>query len=450
MRLRLSTIAAALAQPVPKHDLLIDGVSTDTRTLQPGQLFVALKGPNFDGHEFCDQALKRGAAALLVSQAVATPLPQLVVTDTRLALGEMAGYWRRQLTLKVVGITGSNGKTTVKEMTAAILQTQGKVGFTQGNLNNDIGVPLTLLRLSEQEDFGVIEMGANHLGEIDYSSHYAQPDAAVITSIGPAHLEGFGSLANTARAKGEIYHHLSEQGVAVMPYDTPYRKTWQALLHGQRVITFGLDAQADVRACNLVDAAGLGVTFDLTYRDEKQPVRINLAGQHNIVNALAASALALAFAVALPDIARGLATVRPAPGRLQFKPGYRGCLLLDDSYNANPASVMAGAHALLKVGREPWVILGALAELGPDSEALHERLGRSLRDLGILRLWATGAQAAAAVRGFGDNSQYFAGQLELITALKQHLNGREALLIKGSRSQRMENIVAALTAEETE
>lgn len=447
MKLTLSEIAGAVQGRLVGENRSVEAVSIDTRTLRKNDLYVAIKGEHFDGHDFVEKAEQAGAAALIVGRRMETQLPQVLVADTRLALAEMAGVWRRRLPVKVAGVTGSNGKTTVKEMIAAILSLNDEVLSTQGNLNNDIGVPLTLLRLHEKHRYAVIEMGANHPGEIGYTSRYAKPDVAVITNVGAAHIEGFGDLQGVATAKGEIVDSLGDQGIAVLNRDDEYFPYWQQLAGGRRIVSFGLRETADVRADNIrtgINGHEFETTFDLRTATDRLPLRLKLAGNHNVVNALAAAAVCTQFDIGLPQIRDGLADMRPVTGRLQPLVSRQGNVVIDDSYNANPTSLKAALDVLVQCGGEPWLVLGAFGELGPDSLRLHREIGELCKAMNIVRLLATGPDARHCVDAFGKGATFFATQEELIAALQQQLTGRETLLIKGSRTRKMENVAAAL------
>lgn len=448
MKVQLSSLAQSLKGQLVGTDLTIDGVSIDTRSLQAGQLYVAIQGLQFDGHQFIEQAAQQGAAAALVSRELNSPLPQIVVgDDTRLTLGRMAANWRQQLPVKVVGVTGSNGKTTVKEMIAAILATQGPTLYTQGNLNNDIGVPLTLLRLTEQHRFAVIEMGANHPGEIAYTSQLAKPDVVVINNVGAAHIEGFGSLQGVAQTKGEIIDALADDGVAVLNRDDAFYEQWPQRAAGRKVVSFGFDAAADVRAEQIQGRLQGDVfvnQFDLIVNDQRITMKLNLLGEHNVKNALAATAVALQLGVSLDDVQRGLQQLKPVTGRMQPWRGRKGNLIIDDTYNANPSSLQAALDAVQVLGGERWLILGAFGELGEDSADMHRDLAPAIKAAGFSQLWATGALTEHTVNAFGAGAHYFKDQSSLIDALQPALSGQETLLIKGSRTQKMEQVAAAL------
>ncbi len=447
MKLQLSDIATAVQGELIGADIAVNGVGIDTRTLQAGDLYIAIKGKQFDGHDFVDKAQQAGAIAILVQRQINTDLPQIVVKDSHLALAELAGFWRKQLAVKVVGVTGSNGKTTVKEMIAAILATQGETLFTQGNLNNDIGVPLTLLKLNASHRYAVIEMGANHLGEIAYTSRYAQPQVSVITNVGAAHIEGFGDIQGVAKTKGEIIETLAADGVAVINRDDVFYGFWCDLAKSRQTVAFGFSEQADLRAENInteLQSNGYVTEFDLKIAGrEGLAIKLNLAGEHNVKNALAAIAATLQFDVDLQDIKRGLETVKPVTGRMQPLLGRKGNLIIDDTYNANPSSLNA-ALAVLKPNQTNWLVLGAFGELGADSADIHRQMGDSIKAMPVQRLFATGALAKHSVEAFGDGGQYFETQQALIAALDEAVTGQETLLVKGSRSQKMENVVAAM------
>jgi len=452
-KMMLSECAEAVQGKLIGEDVAITSVGIDTRAIKPGQLFIAIKGHNFDGNEFVVQAEEAGAIAAIVHNGVKSTLPHIVVDDTRLALAELAGTWRRALgargneKLSVVGITGSNGKTTVKEMVAAILGVNGTVLFTQGNLNNDIGVPLTLLRLNEQHRYAVIEMGANHAGEIAYTSTCAQADVVIITNAGAAHIEGFGSLDGVAKAKGEIIETLQNEGIAVINHDDDYFDYWKSVAGNRRVLSFGLNSGADVTAKAIkteIRNNAFVTRFELGTALGAVDIILKLAGQHNVVNALAATTASLALGIGLKQIKQGLESVKPVTGRLQPLVSRLGNIVIDDTYNANSASLKAGLDVLANFKGKPWLVLGAFGELGPDSPKMHEEMGVLIIASGVVRLLAVGADSKNTVQAFGIGATFFEKQQDLIDVLKQELKGDETILIKGSRAQRMENVAAAL------
>jgi UDP-N-acetylmuramoyl-tripeptide--D-alanyl-D-alanine ligase len=447
----LSELAAPLGGHLAGGDATFGAISTDTRRLAPGELFVALVGPSFDGHDFVGQAVVHGAVAALVSREVDVAMPRLVVPDTRLALGALGARWRGASRARVVAVTGSNGKTTLKEMIAAILRRRGRVLATAGNLNNDIGVPLTLARLQE-EDYAVVEMGANHVGEIRYLSGLARPDVAVLNNAGRAHLEGFGSLENIARGKAEIVTGLADDGVFVYHADSSWVPLWRELAAGRRCLSFGLRADADVTSPGgsalRWDDAGFHQHFTVRAAGTAAEVELALAGGHNRLNALAATAAALAVGATLEDCCAGLAAIRPVAGRLAARRRADGGWLIDDSYNANPESVAAAIAVLAAAPGSGVLVLGDLAELGADAPALHASLGEQARAAGIGALHTVGTLSAAASSAFGAGAQHHASQGALVGALRRALRPEDAVLVKGSRSARMERIVEALAGEE--
>lgn len=454
MNMTLSEVAACVQGKLVGEDIVFSSVSIDTRAIKPGQLYIAIKGHNFDGNEFMAEAEQAGAVAAIVHQGTAVRIPHIIVDDTRLALAELAGVWRQQSrlpSLAVVGITGSNGKTTVKEMVAAILSasdpTQGNTLFTQGNLNNDIGVPLTLLRLNEQHRYAVIEMGANHPGEIEYTSKYVQADVAIITNVGAAHIEGFGNVDGVAKAKGEIIQTLKQGGVAVLNYDDAYFDYWKSVAGARKVISFGITGQAEVTAHSIkteVINKAFSTTFELVTSAGALMIKLKLAGQHNVLNALAATAACLALGTDLQQIKQGLESVKPVTGRLQPLVSRLGNIVIDDTYNANSASLKAGLDVLANCDGRRWLVLGAFGELGPESPKIHEEMGDLIRASGVVRLLAIGSDARNTVKVFGGGGVFFNTQNDLIDVLTKELKGDEVILIKGSRAQHMENVVAAL------
>jgi UDP-N-acetylmuramoyl-tripeptide--D-alanyl-D-alanine ligase len=445
--MRLSECAERLNGELAGDDRVFGSVSIDTRTLQPGDLYIAIAGERFDGHDFVAQAAQNGAVAAIVRRGVKAAIPAIEVADTRLALAELGGIWRNQANAKVAGVTGSNGKTTVKEMVAAVLGTDGEVLSTKGNLNNDIGVPLTLLRLSERHRYAVIEMGANHPGEIAYTAAYARPDVAIITNAGPAHIEGFGSVEGVARAKGELFAALKTDGIAIINRDDAFFGYWQSVASPRQIISFGLSEGSEVTAADIkteIIGHQFATGFTLSAPAGQIRCRLQLAGKHNVLNALAAAAAGLAFGLNLEQIVQGLQSVKPVTGRLQPWVGRKGNIVIDDTYNANAGSLKAGLDVLADIGKKPWLVLGAFAELGPESLSMHRDMGALIKSSGVVRLLATGSDARAAVEAFGRGASFYETQEALIAALEGELAGDETILIKGSRMRRMENVAAAL------
>ncbi|MDP2783384.1 MAG: UDP-N-acetylmuramoyl-tripeptide--D-alanyl-D-alanine ligase [Sulfurimicrobium sp.] len=447
--LNLSQAATALAAHMQGRDVTFTGVTTDSRAINSGDLFVALRGERFDAHDFVTQAIAQGAVAALVEQSEAKKrgdawkdLPLILVDDTRLALGKLAAFWRSRLNLKLVAVTGSNGKTTVKEMLAAILREaagEEAVLATQGNLNNDIGMPLTLLKLRAQHQFAVIEMGMNHPGEIAYLTDIARPDVAVINNAGAAHLAGLGSVERVARAKGEIFSGLASDGVAVINADDAFAPLWKELAHGHAIIEFGLEHGAQVSAtCRL---APLGSELKLTTKAGEFEATLRVPGLHNVRNALAATAAATALGIGTATIAAGLQQFGGVKGRLQRKPGLHGATLIDDSYNANPASVKAAIAVLASMPGKKILVLGDMGELGPDACAMHRELGAAAKQAGVDILFAHGDLCREAAAEFGENAWFFERIEELLADLENLLAPDVTVLVKGSRFMQMERVV---------
>jgi UDP-N-acetylmuramoyl-tripeptide--D-alanyl-D-alanine ligase len=446
----LAALAQATGGVLHGDAAAFGAVTTDTRTLEPGALYVALRGERFDGHQFVPDAQARGAAGALVARAASIPLPQVVVPDVLAGLTAFAAAWRRDFPGTVVGITGSNGKTTVKEMTGAILTCAGVCLVTRGNLNNHIGVPLTLCRLEPGHRYAVIEMGANHLGEIAHLASVARPDVGLVINAGPAHLEGFGGIDGVAKGKGEMFAALGAGQTAVINADDRFAAYWHGIARGAgRVVTFGIRERADFAAVNVRELPagdGLRVEFELVCPLGRRRVPLALAGEHNVMNALAAAAAAHAAGAGLEAIVEGLSGMRAVAGRLEFKALAGGGRLIDDSYNANPASVRAGLRALAALPGERWLVLGEMRELGADSPRLHAETGEHARQSGVTRLFAVGDEARHAVEAFGAGGTWFAGVEDLIAALAADLGPGVTVLVKGSRSNRLERVAAALGA----
>ncbi|HEY0940821.1 MAG TPA: UDP-N-acetylmuramoyl-tripeptide--D-alanyl-D-alanine ligase [Steroidobacter sp.] len=424
-------------------------VSTDTRTIKEGALFVALAGPTFDGHDFVITAAQNGAAAALVARPMPVDLPQVVVADPLAALSTFAREWRRQFKIPVVGVTGSNGKTTTKELIGSILSQLGPTLVTRGNLNNHIGVPLTLLQLTAEHRYAVIEMGASHLGEIAHLASLAEPTIGIVTNAGAAHLEGFGSLQGVANGKGELFQSLPTEGVAVINADDKYASLWRDMRTADRVLTFGFEQPADFVAHKVREVSGetgFRIDFDLVTPDGTLPATIPLAGLHNLRNALGAAAAARAAGTEVAQIVSGLAAMKTVAGRLELKPAINGAFIVDDSYNANPSSLKAGLDAMRAFGGKRWLVLGEMRELGDASNELHAEVGRYARQAGIERLLAVGEGAHFAVEAFGPGGQWFADVDALIRDARSSLTTGVAVLIKGSRSNRLERVSAALSA----
>jgi len=438
----LSILSDALKAPLVGTDAVFAGIGIDTRTLKPGELFFALKGPRFDGHHFLAEAIAAGAAGAVISDPVDTSLSTLRVEDTRLALGRFAAFWRRQFNLPVIAVTGSNGKTTVKEMLAAMLGQVGRVCATRGNLNNDIGLPLTLLRLRSEDRYAVVELGMNRRGEIEYLSRLTHPTIAVITNAAEAHLEGLGTVEAVARAKGEIFAGLDKDGIAVINADDPFCDLWKHLAAPRRSLTFGLDSRADVRAEYIQESTGCLIQLLTTQGDFE--MRLPLLGKHNVMNALAASTAALGAETSLQVIQAGLEKLQAVSGRLELKEGISGARVIDDTYNANPSSLAAGLQVLKDFGGERVLVLGDMAELGEAAADIHQRVGELAQRIGIHRLYAVGELSKHAVKGFGKGAKHFGSTEALIDVLRDYLHAEMTVLVKGSRAMRMERVVVGI------
>ncbi|MDE2273255.1 MAG: UDP-N-acetylmuramoyl-tripeptide--D-alanyl-D-alanine ligase [Gammaproteobacteria bacterium] len=445
---QLSDVAAATTGRLQGADRNFLRVSADTRKLATDELFVALRGVHFDGHDYVAQAGKLGAAGALVEHPVAALLPQVVVADTRRALGAYAAHWRRGFGIPVVGVTGSNGKTTVKEMIASILRQRGETLATRGNQNNDIGVPLTLLELGAQHRAAVIEMGTNHPGEIAYLASLVAATVALVTNAGSAHLEALGSVRGVALEKGALYAGLRAGGIAVINADDEFAPLWREMAGRHEQRSFGLGASADFHpaADSMRPLAGGAWEFTLQAPDGAAAVRLSLPGRHNVMNALAAAAAARAAGASFGEISNGLARVPQTHGRLIVLSGLHGCRLIDDSYNANPVSLRAAMEFALSLGDPVWLVLGDMGELGADASVLHAECGDLARRLGVLRLWTCGSLSRQASGKFGTGAEHFDDCEALVTALRGTLRSGITVLIKGSRAMRMERVVEALRA----
>ncbi|MEN8213016.1 MAG: UDP-N-acetylmuramoyl-tripeptide--D-alanyl-D-alanine ligase [Pseudomonadota bacterium] len=446
--------AELLHGKVVNGDAHFSALSTDSRTLDGEALFAAIPGERYDGHDYVAGAARQGAAAALVEREVDAGIPQIIVADVRRALLELAAAWRNKSDAVVVALTGSNGKTTVKEMIASILSRQGSVLATIGNLNNDIGVPLTLARLQDEE-YAVIEMGANHAGEIHQLSLAASPDVALLNNAGRAHLEGFGSLEGVARSKAEIIDGLSASGLFVCNGDSQWLPLWRNLAAGHHIMTFGSNGECDVRlekgsSTTQWSEKGFVQKFDVVLGQRRISLRLPLAGEHNRMNAVAAVAVCMALKIDDGLIQEGLNAVKPVAGRLFPRRNAAGLRIIDDTYNANPDSVAAAVMVLGEFDAHKVLVLGDMAELGGDVEAAHADLGRLAAERGIARLYTLGSPSAAAAAAFGDKGFAFRDFDALIQALQSQLDDDSIVLVKGSRTARMERVVEALAANEDE
>ncbi|GAB4059675.1 UDP-N-acetylmuramoyl-tripeptide--D-alanyl-D-alanine ligase [Uliginosibacterium sediminicola] len=456
--MRLSEVAAACGGVLTGEDLSVERVGTDTRADLNGALYVALRGENFDGNAFLAEAKKAGAVAALIDRrglgVVPADLPVIGVADTRLALGQLGGWWRQKFDIPVIGVTGSNGKTSVKEMCAVILGAWARargldagtaVLATQGNLNNDLGLPQMLLRLRPSHVAAVFEMGMNHPGEIAYLARLSQPNVAVVNNAQRAHLEGMGEVMAVAREKGAIYSVLGDEGVAIINADDAHADYWREINVGRPMLSFGLAHNADVTASYQMLAFGSRVQLKL--RGEQRDFTLGVPGQHNVRNALAAAAACLAAGVPLDLVAQGLSEYSGTKGRLQVKHSAAGAVVLDDTYNANPDSVRAGIDVLAATPGRKVLVLGDMGEIGDMSAQCHDEIGGYAKSQGIDRLLALGEHSAVAVRNFGSGAEHFESLADLLAALRPMLAADVVVLVKGSRFMKMERVVAAITED---
>jgi UDP-N-acetylmuramoyl-tripeptide--D-alanyl-D-alanine ligase len=445
---RLGQFAAAAHGRLHGADRGFNEVVIDTRKLGAGDLFAALRGEHADGHDFVAAAAAAGAAGAIVQRAMDAPLAQIVVSNVEAALAAAARAARASFKGIVIGVAGSNGKTTVKEMIAAILGRCGPCLATRGNLNNHLGVPLTLLRLRDEHVSAVIEMGANRRGDVEALVQIARPVIGLITNAGAEHLEGFGSLEGAARAEGEMVAGLPASGTAIINADDAYASLWRASTAAQ-VRSFGLRHDADYRADGLrfeVDAKGFATHFQLYAPEGSVAVTLALAGRHNVLNALGAATAALSAGASLADVAAGLASMRAVSGRLQFRLTRGGGWLIDDSYNANPSSVRAALEVLNELPGRHWLVLGDMAELGDFAAESHREIGALARALGVERLYSFGPLAALAGESFGAGAEAYSDATALALALQAAITPEVRLLIKGSRVNRLERVVDVLAA----
>lgn len=443
--MQLHEVAQALNAAAVGADVALNAVVTDSRTLTPGCLFVALKGPRYDGHKFAAQALEQGAAAVMVAAAAQLSIsPAIVVEDTLQALGRLAAWQRTRMPAKIAAITGSNGKTSVKEMLAAILTVEAganQVLATEGNLNNEIGMPLTLLKLTPSHRYAAIEMGMNHAGELAYLTRIAQPDVALVNNALRAHLEGLGSVEAVARAKGEIYAGLKSDGIAIINADDPHANLWRGLASEHKIMSFGFAADADVRI-----SAEAPLTLDTPAG--RIVAELQVPGAHNCRNAAAAAALALALGVSPAAITRGLGNYSGVQGRLQMHACILGATLIDDTYNANPDSVLAAIQVLAARSGQRILVLGDMGELGPNANELHRAVGEHARAAGIERLLCLGEMTQHTVTAFGQGGMHFERIEELLAEIECALTPETSVLVKGSRFMKMERIVKSFMEAE--
>jgi UDP-N-acetylmuramoyl-tripeptide--D-alanyl-D-alanine ligase len=439
IRMELAEIARCSGAPPAARNPLVSGITTDSRRVEPGMLFAALPGAHTDGHQYALAAEDAGAAAILASRQLECHAPLLLVDDVLAALGRIAAAWRRRVDPVVVAITGSNGKTTTKELLGNILGADSGVLTTAGNFNNELGLPLTLFELDESHRTAVLEFGASKAGDISYLAEIAGPDVGLVTNVGPAHLEGFGDEEGVARAKGELFACLPADGCAVINADEPWRDLWSDMSTATRKLYFSRAGKCDVYPVS----AGGGIRVFCPAGDFE--LQLNLPGEHNVQNALAATAVACALDIPLDRIRAGLAATRPVPGRLNLVRAAGGWTVIDDTYNANPASLYAALQVLTHELGESWLVLGDMKELGPDSRKMHAEMGDAAHSLGVSRLFAIGECAIATADAFGEGARHFAEHADLISALSAELHPGVTCLVKGSRSMGMERVVRAIT-----
>lgn len=429
----------------------ITGICTDSRAVKADECYLPLIGERFDGHEFIESAMQRGATLILTQQPVPalidvakeSKVAILLVDDTLLALGQLPAFQRQLFNGPLVSVTGSAGKTSVKQLMASVLSVRYNTWMTPGNLNNHIGAPLTLLALTDQHQAAVVELGASALGEIAYIAQFAAPQIGIITNAGNAHLEGFGSVEGIVKTKGELLDYIQVGGTAILNADDTYYPIWQKRAAHLAQLTFGVSESADVRALNICSDLN-GSTFDLAYRGQIYPAKIQLVGQHNVLNALAVAAAALGLGFELNDILLGLAQCQPVAGRMQLLLGQNNCRIINDAYNANPASFEA-AISSIRDAEHSILVMGDMAEVGPEEIAAHFAIGQFAKQQGIHSLLACGQLSRHAVEAFGHRGQWFDDQSALIQYLKNHVQPTTVVLIKGSRSAGMDVVAHALT-----
>jgi len=433
------------------EDVAFNSVGTDSRHIQKNQLFVALKGDKFDGHQFAEQALEAGAAAVMVNEYSESQnlKAALVVADTYQGLGQLSAYWRSQLSMPIIAVTGSNGKTSVKEMLASILKVAAgdaeKVLATQGNLNNHIGVPLTLLKINAQHNFAVVEMGMNHAGEIAYLTKLAKPNVTIINNAGDAHLGELGSYEAIAKAKGEILEGLVDSGTAILNADDVFYPLWKSLAKDKKIITFGLNKTSDVTATYQLNE----MDSEILLKTPSGEIAIHLPapGLHNVMNALAASAAALAVDLSLSAIQQGLATYQGAKGRLKSFKGFNGALVIDDTYNANPTSMKVAIDVLSVKAGKKILVLGDMGELGQDEIAMHKEIGSYAKNAEIDALFTLGNKSAYMTEAFGEGAKHYNDFDLLVNDVRETMQVNTTVLVKGSRFMAMEKVVKVIVEE---
>jgi UDP-N-acetylmuramoyl-tripeptide--D-alanyl-D-alanine ligase len=444
--MNLSTLAEQTNGTLFGDDLQFNGCSIDSRVDNTGQLFIALDGERFNGHDFIEEAVEHGAVAAMVTQDITTAsISNVKVNDTIEGMSMMASNWRDQFDIPLIAVTGSNGKTSVKGKIYSILSENASVLSTQGNMNNHLGVPLTLFNLDQNHQYAVIEMGANHPGEISQLTTMAKPSVALITTCAPSHLEGFGSVDGVARAKSEIFQGLSDNGVAIINADDKYAEFFEQKTRDNKQLRFSIEHKEDVYADNIIiDSETLNCSFDLHISADKQTVKLKVPGRHNVQNAVAAAACCSAIGISIERIKSGLEKFSPVKGRLQLVANHNGIKIYDDSYNANPNSLEVALQTIAQNHGENWLILGDMGELGEEAETLHRASAEKAREAGFKRIFAIGDNSKFTIQEFGQGGEHFSGLDELILSVKKELMPGVSILIKGSRSMQMERVTDVL------
>jgi len=444
-QIKLSQLISPLNAKLIGEDSSFELVTSDSRKIQPKQLFIALTGPNFDGHDYVNAAANQGAVAAIVSKPVKTNMPLLIVDNTFVAFGQLAKYCRQLAKIPVIAVTGSCGKTTTKNMIAAILQQCDPTLVTSANDNNTIGVAQTLCRLNDKHQFAVIEIGANEKHEIAYSSNIALPTIAVITNAAHVHIEGFGDIQGVAKVKGDIFNGLSADGTAIINADDDFADYWKSLIKpSQTITTFAINNSADIMAKNVKINQDGRAHFELHTPQGNCQIHLGLLGEHNVMNALAATAAALHAHIKLETIKSALESLHPVDKRLVNMRGKNGARILDDSYNANPHSLISAIKVLNHFPGKKILILGQMGELGLEEKKYHAKLGKQARELGIDQIYSVGELTKETIRSFGEGGFYFDDKQQLITAVNEILNDSTNILIKGSNSNRLWEITEAL------
>ncbi len=451
--MRLSQAASVTNGQLSGKDQVFTGVNVDSRKMGFGDLFVAIPGDRYDGHDYVGSADRQGAAGAMVASLQPDNVSQIVVENTTEALGTLSAHWRSRFDIPIIAVTGSTGKTTVTTMIASILRQLGNCLSPRGSFNNQWGVPLTMLGLKPNHRYAVLEMGMNHPGELDYLTSLASPDIALITNVSPAHLEGLGNVRNIAAAKAEIFNGLRKEGVAILNINDPFYSYWHERLGGVAELTFGFSKEASVRVQGLKTEV-FGSQFELFVDHRTMLVKLPLAGKHNVMNAAAAAAAGIAAGASLQQIKNGLEATQVIKGRLSPKLGWNGSLVIDDTYNANPASVNAAIEVLASSTKRTVLVLGAMAELGPNAEEFHRQVGKKARQSDIDWLYCLDSTAHDYVKGYcegyGRAAKVFTQLDPLVASLKSHLNDNTLVMVKGSRSAGMERVVKQIVLDEEE